>query len=386
MYNIQKKKQFFYAILLSAIFITNVVASDENVTGDKKSNEVKNTFKTSGLMFFNYMYELTDVGNGKGFNKFDIERTYLTFESSIANKVKVKVTTDVYQNNKSLSFKAEDGSKDDKSDAKSIKVSSYYDGWSVRLKNAYVDLNPVSYTTIRFGMIPTPWTSTEEKAWGYRFVKPTFADSEKLFSTADLGAGLIIKFPMNCGDAMLMVLNGTGYSKLEEDKYKDIIPKITIYPYPNVKILEGLSLSGYYYYGKRANGDEALDRNRTGALLNFNCDFVNVGGEFNTSTDQSLDKDKNVIDAKGNGYSVFGEIKFAKILPCLLSKSGILIRYDSWDPDKNAIGDAHSIFLAGLVYNAGKNIRAVIDLQKTLYESENKESTSQILCQVEAKF
>jgi len=369
---------FLFSILISASYSADTKPSE---TAKPATGGVK----TSGIMFLNYIYDVDDLGKGEGFNKFDIERTYLTFESNIADKAKIKVTTDVYQNTKTVSIKAEDGSKADNTDVKSVTVASYYDGWTVRMKNIYVDVDLIPMTTIRLGMIGTPWIPTVEKAWGYRFVKPTFPDAEKLFSSTDLGASAIVKIPQNYGEFMLAVLNGPGYSKSEDDKYKDICPRITITPLPKDAILKGLAISAYYYMGKKASGDESLDRNRLGAMVNFSYDFINIGGEFDMSTDQSL-KDKSVIDKNGSGFSAFGEVKFAKFLPSPLNNLGVLARFDSWDPDTDVEDDGHNVTLVGLTYNLVKNVRAVLDIQKTSYQSADKDSTSQILAQVEVKF
>jgi hypothetical protein len=380
------KKMF---VILVSLFFTVMLVSVSYSADSKPAEAKKPTIgevKTSGVMYINYIYNVDDLGTGKSFNKFDIERTYLTFESSIADKAKIKVTTDIYQNAKSVSIKAEDGSKADNTDVKSVTVASYYDGWSVRLKNAYVDLDLIPMTTIRAGMIGTPWIPTVEKAWGYRFVKPTLTDALKLFSSADMGAAAIVKIPQGYGEFMLAVLNGVGYSKPEDDKYKDICPRITITPMPKDAMLKGLGISAYYYMGKKASGDDSLDRTRLGAMLNFSYDFINVGGEFDMSTDQSLDKNSAKLDTNGSGFSVFGDIKFTKFLPAPLNNLGVLARFDSWDPNTDTENDGNRVILAGLTYNVAKNVRAVLDLQQTSYQAADKDSTSQIMAQVEVKF
>ena len=375
---------FICMVSLSIIFAVTVFATDTKPTETKKP--ALGEVKTSGVIYINYIYDVDDLGKGKGFNRFDIDRTYLTFESAIADKVKMRVTTDIYQNAKVTSFKAEDGSKADNTDTKEVKIASYYDGWSVRLKNAYVDLDLIPLTTIRAGMIGTPWIPTVEKVWGYRFVKPTLTDAEKLFSSADMGTAVIVKLPQGYGEAMLAVLNGTGYSKPEDNKYKDIVPRIILTPFPNDAILKGLGVSGYYYLGKTASGDESLDRNRVGGMVNFSYDFVNIGAEFDMSKDQSLDKNSAKLDTNGSGFSAFGEVKFTKFLPAPLNNLGLLARFDSWDPNTDKENDAHSVILAGLTYAVAKNVRAVLDLQQTSYQARDKNSTSQIMYQVEVKF
>jgi len=371
-------------ISFSIILSTTTFAVDAKPAETKKP--VLCEVKTSGVMYINYIYDIDDLGKGKDFNRFDIERTYLTFESNIADVAKMRVTTDIYQNANSVSFKAEDGSSPDNTDVKSISVAPYYTGWTVRLKNAYVDLDLIPMTTIRVGMIGTPWIPLVESAWKYRFVKPTLTDAEKLLSSADMGAAAVVKIPQGYGEVMLAVLNGPGYSKPEDNKYKDIVPRITLTPFPQDAILKGLGVSGYYYLGKTASGDISLDRTRLGAMLNFSYDFINVGGEFDMSKDQNLDKNNATVDTNGSGFSVFGDVKFTKFLPSPLNNLGVLARFDSWDLNTDKENDGHSVIIAGLTYAVAKNVRLVVDLQQTIYQATDKDSTSQVLGQLEVKF
>lgn len=370
------KKSIVACCVISLFVFVSWASTDDTKmpSNAEKSSDVK----TSGIIFLRYDYDYIGTDKGKGFNKIDIERTYLTFESSIAGNAKVKVVTDIYQNAKSLIVKDIYGN--------DVKISSYYDGWSVRLKNAYVDINPLHLITIRAGMLGSPWISVAEKAWCYRFVKKTFSDAEKLFDTADLGAGLIFKLPKDYGEAMLAVLNGTGYTSPESDKFKDINPRITLVPLPNNKILKGLSLSGYYYLGKRSDNEKILNRNRVGALLSFTNSLVNIGGEFDASNNQKLNKSKNIEDENGMGFSIYGELKFAELAPTKLKNLGLIVRFDSWDPNTDIENDAHNTLIAGLIYTLTKNVRSAINLQQTSFEDSENETKKQISCQVEVKF
>lgn len=76
---------------------------------------------------------------------------------------RLRLFFDIYQNFKCVTIKDASGNE--------VKVPSYYDGWSARLKNAYADITPIPIVTIRAGMLGFPWTSVVEKSWNYRFVK-----------------------------------------------------------------------------------------------------------------------------------------------------------------------------------------------------------------------
>lgn len=345
-----------------------------------------NVIKTSVVIFMSYVYDISDLGNGKGFNRFDIERTCLNLESKISGKAKIRVTTDVYQNVKATSIKVEDGSKSDNSDIKEVKITSYYDGWSVRMKHAYFDYELVPNLVLRMGMICTPWISATDKVWNYRFVKPTFTDSIKFFSSADLGASLNIKLPREHGEIVLAVLNGPGFSKAEEDKYKDIFPVLILSPFPRDKVLKELKVGGYGYLGRRTFKDEALSRDRLGGMWCFSYDFLSVGGEVAFSKDQYLSEIGTIADVNGFGFCTFAELRLRMIPQRQFNKFGILFRIDSWDPNTKKEDDASIMILAGLTYQLTRNVRAVLDIQRTSYQSSDKDPESQILCQVETKF
>ncbi|MEK7397674.1 MAG: hypothetical protein AAB116_12150, partial [Candidatus Poribacteria bacterium] len=211
-------------------------------------------------------------------------------------------------------------------------------------------------------------------------------DAIGLFSTTDLGASAIVKLPKGYGEVTLAILNGTSFSKPEDDKYKDIVPAITLTPFPENNALKKLALSGYAYLGKRANGEESLDRNRFGGMVSFGYDFINIGAEFDISKDQSVDRSKDIVDTNGSGLSAFGEVKFTKFLPAPLDNLGILARFDSWDPNTDSKDDSYSVIVAGLTYAVVKNVRASINLQQKSYQATDKDSTSQAMCQLEVKF
>src|SRR5437870_4324387 len=70
----------------------------------------------SGVLYANYQYR-TDAAN-KDFNKFDLERTYLTFRMPAGDKASIRVTADVFQQQNATN-------------------AAYYAGWVVRIKYAY---------------------------------------------------------------------------------------------------------------------------------------------------------------------------------------------------------------------------------------------------------
>src|ERR1043165_7251974 len=71
----------------------------------------------SGVIYANYQYR-TD-GALENFNKFDVERAYLTFRMPAGDKVNIRVTTDVFQQQNATN-------------------AAFYGGWVARIKYVYV--------------------------------------------------------------------------------------------------------------------------------------------------------------------------------------------------------------------------------------------------------
>ncbi len=86
------------------------------------------------------------------------------------------------------------------------------------------------------------------------------------------------------------------------------------------------------------------------------------------------------------GFSTFGELKFAQFTSTPLKNLGLIIRFDSWDPNTDKENDANNTLLAGFAYTITKNIRTVLSLQQINYEDSSIETARQISYQAEVKF
>ena len=86
----------------------------------------------SGVIYSNFQYR-TD-SRAKDFNKFDIERIYLTFRMPAGDRAAIRVTTDVFQQ-------------------QNTPADAYYAGWAVRIKYGYLQYNylsgkPTNFTAV----------------------------------------------------------------------------------------------------------------------------------------------------------------------------------------------------------------------------------------------
>ena len=103
----------------------------------------------SGILFANFQYR-GDKGPANGSNRFDVERAYLTFRMPAGDKTSVRVTADLFQQTASGS-------------------DSYYRGWVLRAKYAYLQynyLNGANWKALaRFGLLHTVFIDHEEQFW-----------------------------------------------------------------------------------------------------------------------------------------------------------------------------------------------------------------------------
>jgi hypothetical protein len=342
----------------------------------QKAAETPQT-SVGGLLYLRNWTDITDNSPGnskekKGYDQADVDRAYLNFNQSITSKVKVRVTTDIYQNTATTAVR----------DSGGTKVASYYTGWAVRLKYAYVDLgNLVPQTVFRLGMLQTPWFDYVEGLWKYRVLSPTLLDVEGKFSSSDVGGGFLTKLPKGYGEIYAVAVNGTGYGNGENNRQKDVSGRLTLNLMPNWSGNRSIQVSGFYYNGytnPSPNYSPALYRNRAGGLAYFAYDVISVGAEYDVARDDNL-SGTSISLTKSGGFSVFGELKAPKGTK-FIEDLALVGRYDQWDPNTNA-GDtisgtapnrsisSHTRMIGGIAYQVAKNVRLIVDGQRLTYNS-----------------
>src|SRR5438105_5384174 len=166
----------------------------------------------SGVLYSNFQYR-TDQ-RAKNFNKFDLERVYLTFRMPAGDRASIRVTTDVFQQ-------------------QNTPQDAYYAGWTIRLKYAYMQYNyitgkPTDFTAVaRMGALHTVIADHEEQFWP-RWISLTDDERAGLFSSADVGAATLMTLPNKWGEIYGAVTNGPGYAQRELDRFKDPQVRLTL--------------------------------------------------------------------------------------------------------------------------------------------------------------
>jgi hypothetical protein len=190
----------------------------------------QSTSVITGTVYADYWYNLNNSAPALKYqDAFNIRRIYFTFENNITADLKFR-----------FRLENEGGGYG----------TTYTTGkFNPFIKHAYLEWsNLIPNHKLILGIQETNLFKNEEEAWGYRSIEKTVEDLNSISSSADLGIGLK-------GDITptvhhwLTVMNGTGYSAPEADRYKRIGYALWLTP------VSGLTLEGYVDYEKQGAGD-----------------------------------------------------------------------------------------------------------------------------------
>jgi hypothetical protein len=261
----------------------------------------------------------------------------------------VRITTDIYNNTDPA-------------------TNGYYKGWTARLKYAYLQMNVANNiggssgfnAVARIGMLHNVVIEHEETYWPRYLSQVGLERSGGFFSSADVGAALLLTLPNKLGEIYTNVVNGPGYTASEADRFKDFGARLTITPFANGTTLgtwgQALAISPWFYAGQTAsqfqNGgpgqvgpvSDGLERNRQGVFVGVRDPRLTLGVSFGQRTEtteagsNTVGDPRTTADVTGQLTSVFGVVR-----PGLLAKKtgraakfGLLGRVDSFKPDTDA--------------------------------------------------
>jgi hypothetical protein len=325
----------------------------------------------SGVIYSNYQYR-TD-SRAKDFNKFDVERIYLTFRMPAGDRASVRVTTDLFQQQNTPN-------------------DSYYQGWALRLKYgyfqyAYLTGKPSDLTAVaRLGMLHTVVVDHEEQFWP-RWISATDLERAGLFTAADVGAATQVTLPNKWGEVYAAVTNGPGYTSRELDRFKDPQVRLTITPLANSgsKWLATWAISPWYYKGELASRFVAggasqvgpvgsgLQHDRWGIFTGVRDPRLTLGAQYTQFSGQSETglntafSPRVVVDSTGHMLSGFAIVKPLALLDSSANRLGVIGRYDN--VTSNTTTDAaYHVFIGGLIFDLTKRASISFDYQEQLSE------------------
>jgi|WetSurMetagenome_2_1015567.scaffolds.fasta_scaffold66430_2 hypothetical protein len=303
--------------------------------------------KLSGTMY-TYAQFTTHGIDGDNYNKIDVDRVYLTAKATLASDTKFTFTTDVFRQTDS---------------AKAL----FYGGLAIRVKFAYVEYSPWSAVSFRLGMIPTHWQGFVDGIWKYRVLIANVTDNTRAGynSSADLGCAATYTLPSKFGEVTALLLNGSGYSSPEADRFKDLAVRASVTPIAD----QPLVLAGYYYKGA-ATGKikQSLGRDRWGGLVSYALKGVTMGLEYNEKGDQGrLTNTAADTTQKGQAISFWGEAKSP--FEGFLGSFALLWRFDYVDANTSVGKDISRFTIGGLSCKVNDKLTLILDRQTQATES-----------------
>ncbi len=332
----------------------------------KQSQSSAPAIDFSGVLFANYQYR-GDAG-ARAFNKFDIERAYLTFRMPAGEHLSIRVTADVFQQTSSAS-------------------DSFYKGWVIRAKYAYLEYKlhegPGWSALVRGGLLQNVVIDQVESFW-QRWIALSPIERAGFFSSSDAGVGILVSFPGKLGEANATVVNGPGYTSRETDRFKDYAMRVTLTPFARVNqsVLRTLGVTGWIYDGsvgsafadggpgQVATVGVGLPRSRAGVFVGVKDPRLAAGVEIDTRRDgtetgaNTLASPRVEFDSSGRLLAAFAIVKPFKLKsPASTIPLGLVARWDQFKPNTATSGYINSV-ITGLTWDLNKQSAISLDYQE----------------------
>ena len=319
----------------------------------------------SGIVFANYQYR--GESSAKSANKFDVERAYLTFRMPAGDRASVRITTDLYQQTSSGS-------------------DSYYRGWTVRAKYAYLQYNYLDGKawrgSARLGLLHTVFIEHDESFWP-RWITNSPTERAGFFSSADAGIANTITLPDGLGEVYSTVTNGPGYTSRETDRFKDVATRVTVRPLAKQESnpLRSLAVSAWGYKGAIAssfvNGGtgqsgpvgDALRRDRWGIHAGLSTPRVTFGAQYAVRVDEAEQglntpaSPRLVVDSTGTVASAYTLIRPFRSAGSKVHPLSVLARFDRVTTSTESDA-AYDFVIGGLVWDLSNRLSMSVDYQE----------------------
>ncbi|UCE19155.1 MAG: hypothetical protein JSV84_02070 [Gemmatimonadota bacterium] len=190
------------------------------------------------------------------------------------------------------------------------------------LWKAHIDINYKPWITLRLGQFKTPFSNEYLTS----SAKLSMIDRAQVVSnlSTKYDIGLQVSGSFKILSYSLGVFNGSGKNTSDENDWKDVVGMIVAKPFNEAEM--GFS----HYRGK--SGEERQKKNRTGIYMATHLGLLSLGGEYIYAEDGSDQRDGWFVQA---AYSCFTDFQG-------------LVRYDTYDPDRDVSDDTSAIIILGL--------------------------------------
>jgi hypothetical protein len=322
----------------------------------------------SGVIYANFQYR-GDAGPSKSTNKFDLERAYLTFRMPAGDRASIRITADVFQQTTRPN-------------------EAFYRGWVIRAKYAYLQYDYLKSTTgwnglVRGGLLHNVVVDHVESFWP-RWISQSPVERADFFSSSDAGVANLLSFPGKFGELYVTVVNGTGYTSRETDRFKDYAARLTLTPLSGLdnKIIKTFAVTGWTYLGATASqfagggvgqiGPVGLSmpRTRGGVFVGLRDPRLSIGAEWDTRKDaretglNTLVSPRVEVDSTGRLIAGFLTAKPFQLLNDRATfPLGVVARWDRFKPNTDLPGYINTV-IGGLTWDINKKAALALDYQE----------------------
>jgi hypothetical protein len=306
-----------------------------------------------------YLQYAADVENRDGLNSFDVTRAYLNINAQLASRVRFRFTPDIRR----------------------ITDGSLAGSLTLRVKYAFGQLDTLGRpgSWARFGLHQTPWLDFEESINRYRVQGTMFAEREGLIpGSGDFGASYFTPLPGGYGEFHGGIFNGEGFTQPEANKYKSIQARLTVRPFPNRGIANGLRVSGFFNAGWYAE-----DRPRHLGIVMGSFEHRNLVVTLEHLNATETPSAVTPVEIDRNGWSVFVEPRQGP-----QGWAG-LVRYDSFEADETLSDNAQHRLIVGAGYWflwPRTRVGLVATNEQVRYDSATRLDDDRVLLQMHFEF
>ena len=350
--------------LLALSLVPSIVAAQQTPAA---------TLDFSGIMFGNWQMRTDSAAKaqtgGKKPNRFDLQRVYLNFRMPAGEKGSIRATTDIFQNTGG---------------------GGYYGGWTVRMKYAYFQYDVTKSLfgaeglgmNAKVGMIQNVIIDHVDTFWP-RWLSQDAVETYGFFSSADMGVGSTITLPKRRGEAYVTIMNGSGYTAAETDRFKDIAARFSWTPFANDSgLLRTLAISPWYSKGRGAglfpNGGpgqvgpvtEGVQRDRRGVFVGVRDRRLTGGFDYAQRVEElegganTAANPRTVRDRTSDLIAVFAWVRPLELADkSKRSRLGLFARYDNFDFDDTPVDQSTKLTWFGATWDLNARITASADYQ-----------------------
>ena len=206
------------------------------------------------------------------------------------------------------------------------------------LKNAFVTWGK-NNLKVNFGVIKTNNFSTQEKAWGHRYVMKTFSDEYSLAPSADLGVSASYKFT-NWLKADISATNGKGNKKLTIDNNFRYGSGLTL------NVIDNVTFRAYYdIYTKDVYGTSTANQQTISIFAEYKHKRFSIAGDYSHMFNAEFKKGNDM-----GGFSLYSTVK-------IIDKLNVFARYDNFSANTTSIDDTGAAIRAGVDYSPLKFLK-----------------------------